>query len=125
MRAPTGARGNSFNRSAGSLKLTLDEEALVLAADDDGRLEQCAGEPQGGLLEQGLIAHQRQELLGELLPRNGPQAGPGAPTEDYWTYDFSPPEKMLRALSPPFVLSQAADRGNEPAPGAKSCLLCV
>lgn len=58
---------DGFDWRAGFLELTLDEESLLLAADDDRRCELLTAQPHGGLFKQRLLASELQQLLWKLL----------------------------------------------------------
>ena len=67
-----------------SLELALDEEAVILAGDDDRGEEIAAHDPRDGGLEHGFLRRDRQQLLGKGPARKRPQARPGAAGHDDW-----------------------------------------
>lgn len=57
---------------AGS-QLLVDDKAVVLVAHHDGRVHAVEHQALQGLLEQGVLAGQGQELLGKLFTRKRPK----------------------------------------------------
>ncbi|MNO96127.1 hypothetical protein D3C76_877890 [compost metagenome] len=75
------AEGFEQDRLGGELQfgeLILDDEAVVLVADQQGRLHAFERQALEGLLEQRVLAGEDEELLGELSARERPE--PGAAT---------------------------------------------
>ncbi|MNO61273.1 hypothetical protein D3C76_519170 [compost metagenome] len=86
-----GIAAEGFHQNALGLQLQVgqllvDDEAVVLVADHDGRVHPIEYQAGEGLLEQGVFAGQGQELLGELLARQRPQTRTATTGEDYWDH---------------------------------------
>jgi hypothetical protein len=91
VRAVDGDRGQG-DRRGGVAGRRLDQhlhgghlaphEALVALVGDHDDVVGEAVEPPHRRLEQGLVAEQREERLGALRARQGPQARPAAPGQD-------------------------------------------
>jgi hypothetical protein len=82
---------DGLDRGSYLFKLAHDEEALLLAADDEGRREPVARKSLGCLLEQRLLAGKRQQMFWKLLSRHGPKPGSSTSTEDDGAYDSQSP----------------------------------
>ncbi|MCY1555381.1 hypothetical protein D9M68_920380 [compost metagenome] len=63
---------------------------MFLVAYQQRRLHAVEGQALDGLLEQGVRAGEGEELLGELLAREGPKTRAAATGKNYWNHVGTP-----------------------------------
>ena len=123
--APERLEDDGSARDAEGAHLLGDDEAMLLVGDDDRRLEQgLVADPQGRLLQHGLRSDQGQELLRIGLPRQGPEAGPGAAGQEHGNdlalfghemlFAFSQGHPSRRVIVQELGRSEAARTGTTP-----------
>ncbi len=81
---PTGSNKMAGGRHAHLAQLLGDQEAVRFVAHDHGRGGvRKAREARRGVLDHGALAGERQELLGQQLARQRPEARAGAAGENH------------------------------------------
>ncbi|CRS25503.1 hypothetical protein PAERUG_P48_London_17_VIM_2_01_13_06314 [Pseudomonas aeruginosa] len=88
--AAEGFEEDRLARQVLCLQLFLDDEAVLLVAHQQRRLHAVEGQALDGLLEQGVVAGEGEELLGVLLAGKRPESRAAATGKDYWDHVVSP-----------------------------------
>ena len=93
--AAEGFEQDRLARQVLRLQLFLDDEAVLLVAHQQRRLHAVEGQALDGLLEQGVVAGEGEELLGVLLAGKRPESRAAATGKDYWDHVVSPEAMRL------------------------------
>ncbi|MNZ48029.1 hypothetical protein D3C78_657630 [compost metagenome] len=88
--AAEGLQQHGLGLQADAVQLLLDDEAVILVGHQYGRLHAFEAQALQGLLEQGLVAGEGEELLGILFARKRPEARAATAREDHGNHGVSP-----------------------------------